>query len=220
MHGRVQYPETIEPLVQFIEETPPGEILDRTLEKLRAGVAAKTMLTASALAVIRSADLPPGHHGGPLHPLAGLHAITKLVGRLEGEERFLPVLQHVALSNKHINDPVTWPFSLLEFAPLDPTAPTSAGRPIWPMTARRDRHGGRRGDQGGLPEGVQPRREQQGGPHLPVAVGHMSRAIEAFDLLMSVAHPEECARRPLLPVPRLPVARAWRPLGDRASSRC
>ena len=42
-------------------------------------------------------------------------------GRLEGEDRFLPVLQHVALSNKHINDPVTSPFSLLEFAPLDPT---------------------------------------------------------------------------------------------------
>ena len=39
MHGRVQYPETIEPLVQFIEQTPPAEILDRTLDKLRAGVA-------------------------------------------------------------------------------------------------------------------------------------------------------------------------------------
>ncbi len=107
MHARVQYPETIEPLVQFIEQTPPAEILDRTLEKLRAGVPPKTMLTASALAVIRSADLPPGHHGGPLHPLAGLYAITNLVGRLEGEDRFLPVLQHVALSNKHVNDPVT-----------------------------------------------------------------------------------------------------------------
>ena len=60
MHGRVQYPETIEPLVQFIEQTPPGEILDRTLEKLRAGVAPNTMLTASALAVVRSADLHIG----------------------------------------------------------------------------------------------------------------------------------------------------------------
>jgi len=113
MHQRVQYPETIEPLVQFIEQTPPAEILDRTLDKLRAGVAPQTMLTASALAVVRSADLPPGHHGGPLHPLAGLHALTNLVGRLDGEDRFLPVLQHVALSNKHINDPVTSPSSRL-----------------------------------------------------------------------------------------------------------
>ena len=34
MHQRVQYPESIEPLVQFIETTPPSEIIDRTLEKL------------------------------------------------------------------------------------------------------------------------------------------------------------------------------------------
>jgi hypothetical protein len=127
MHQRVQYPAAIEPLVQFIEQTPPAEIVDRTLEKLRAGLEPKTMLTASALAVVRSADLPPGHHGGPLHPIAGLHAITNLVNRLEGEEKFLPIVQHVALSNKHINDPVTSPFSLLEFAPLDPSG-TLVGR--------------------------------------------------------------------------------------------
>ena len=75
MLNRVQFPESIEPLVQFIEETPRAEILDRTLEKLRAGVSVETMLTASALAVTRSSDLPPGHHGGPLHPGAGLYAI-------------------------------------------------------------------------------------------------------------------------------------------------
>ncbi len=173
MHARVQYPETIEPLVQFIEQTPPTEILDRTLDKLRAGVAPKTMLTASALAVVRSADLPPGHHGGPLHPLAGLHAITNLVGRLKGEDRFLPVLQHVALSNKHINDPVTSPYSLLEFAPLDPDRHRHqpVGRPCGGRLGRDHHRGRHRGGQGGLPQGVQPRREQQGRPHLPVAVG-------------------------------------------------
>ena len=68
MPQRIQYPDAIEPLVQFIEETPPGEILDRALEKLRAGVSPQTMLTASALAVTRSTEMPPGHHGGPLHP--------------------------------------------------------------------------------------------------------------------------------------------------------
>src|SRR5579864_1326643 len=110
---RVQYSDTIEPLVQFIEDTPPAEIIDRTLEKLRDGVSTQTMLTASALAVTRSSDLPPGHHGGPLHPLAGLYAVTNLVARLEGEERFVPVLQHVALSNKHINQPDMGPYQLL-----------------------------------------------------------------------------------------------------------
>ena len=119
MPNRVQFADAIEPLVQFIEETPPSEIVDRTLEKLRAGVPARTMLTASAMAVARSSDLPPGHHGGPLHPLAGLYAVSKLVARLEGEQSFVPVLQHVALSNKHIHHPAMGPYSLLEFEPLD-----------------------------------------------------------------------------------------------------
>src|ERR1700753_2158829 len=94
----VRYDESIEPLVQFIENTPRDKIVDGTLAKLREGVPTRTMRTASALAVTRSSDLPPGHHGGPLHPLAGLYALTKLVDRLEGDEKFLPVLQHVALS--------------------------------------------------------------------------------------------------------------------------
>lgn len=74
MHQRVQFSEDIEPLVQFVEETDPSDIVDETLVKLRDGVSARTMLTASALAVTRSSDIPPGHHGGPLHPLVGLHA--------------------------------------------------------------------------------------------------------------------------------------------------
>jgi hypothetical protein len=115
----VQFSSEIEPLVQFIEETPPSEIIDQTLAKLRAGVPIKTMLTASALAVTRSSDLPPGHHGGPLHPLVGLHALHNLVERLEGENRFLPVLQHIALSNKHIHHPAMGPYALLDFEPVD-----------------------------------------------------------------------------------------------------
>src|SRR5262249_51776187 len=116
---RVQYPSTVEPLVQFIEDTSPDEIVDRTLEKLRAGVPIEKMLTASALAVTRSTEMPPGHHGGPLHPLAGLYAISKTIERLEGEEKFVPVLQHVALTNKHIHHPAMGPYSLFEFEPED-----------------------------------------------------------------------------------------------------
>src|SRR5256886_3675331 len=116
---RVQYPTDIEPLVQFIEETPPSEILDRALEKLRAGVSISTMLMASALAVTRSTEMPPGHHGGPLHPLAGLYPVTKLVERLEGEQRYLPVLPHVALSNKPIDHLAMGPYQLLEYEPHD-----------------------------------------------------------------------------------------------------
>ena len=119
MPTRVKFADEIEPLVQFIEETDPSEIVDQTLVKLRSGVPIRTMLTASALAVTRSSDLPPGHHGGPLHPLVGLHALHHLVERLEGDNRFLPVLQHIALSNKHIHHPAMGPYALLDFAPHD-----------------------------------------------------------------------------------------------------
>src|SRR5438309_11798314 len=130
MPQRVQYSAAIEPLVQFIEETPPAEIVDRTLEKLRAGVPTGEMLTASALAVTRSTEMPPGHHGGPLHPLAGLYALTKLIERLEGEDRFIPVVQHVALSNKHINHPAMGPYQLLEYEPENPGG-VEAAKAAW-----------------------------------------------------------------------------------------
>jgi len=119
MHTRVRYSDEIEPLVQFIEETAPSEIIDQTLAKLRAGVPIKTMLTASALAVIRSSDLPPGHHGGPLHPLVGIHAVRHIAERLSPENCYLPVLQHVALSNKHIHHPGMGPYTLPDFEPID-----------------------------------------------------------------------------------------------------
>ena len=136
MPQRVQYSADIEPLVQFIEDTPPVEILDRTLEKLRAGVPIPTMLMASALAVTRSTEMPPGHHGGPLHPLAGLYPVTKLVERLEGEQRYLPVLQHVALSNKHINHPAMGPYQLLEYEPHD-VGDFEAAKAAWLMAVGR-----------------------------------------------------------------------------------
>ena len=169
MLNRVQYPAAIEPLVQFIEETPPGEILDRALEKLRAGVSTETMLTASALAVTRSTEMPPGHHGGPLHPLAGLYAVTKLVERLEGEENFVPVLQHVALTNKHIHHPAMGPYQLPEFAPLDA--------------------GGVEGSKAAFLMAVQ-RGEWNQSDHLFQYLWQNAPTTELFDLLMTVAIPK------------------------------
>src|SRR5512139_2381098 len=102
-----------------MEETPRSQIIAGTLEKLRGGVPIPTMLQASALAVTRSSDLPPGHHGGPLHPLVGIHALHHTVERVGGEARFRPVLQHVALSHKHIHHPKMGPYSLTDAEPLD-----------------------------------------------------------------------------------------------------
>ena len=119
MHRPVRFSDDIEPLVQFVEETDPGRILEATLGKLRDGLPVKKLLTASALAVTRSSDLPPGHHGGPLHPLVGIHALHNTVERVAGEQRFLPILQHVALSNKHINHPGMGPYILADAEPVD-----------------------------------------------------------------------------------------------------
>jgi hypothetical protein len=166
---RVQYPADIEPLVQFIEDTPPAEILDRTIEKLREGVSTETMLTASALAVTRSSDLPPGHHGGPLHPLAGLYALSNLVGRLEGEDKFVPVLQHVALSNKHLNAPETSPYQLLEFSPLE-FDDFEAAKAAFLLACSRG--------------------ESLKADHIYQWMWENVPHIEAFDLLMSIAIPK------------------------------
>jgi hypothetical protein len=169
MPNRVQFSDAIEPLVQFIEDTPPSEILDRTLDKLRSGVPTKTMLTASALAVVRSTDLPPGHHGGPLHPLVGLHALTQLIGRLEGEERFVPVLQHVALSNKHIHHPAMGPYALMEFEPED-AGGVEATKAAFLAACNRG--------------------ESNKADHLFLWLWDNMPRIEALDLLLSVAIPK------------------------------
>jgi hypothetical protein len=110
----VRYPEHVEPLVQFVEETTPEHIVARTHDRLAAGTPVKDMLLASALAVVRSSDLPPGHHGGPLHPLAGLHAVRHSAARLPRQYAPLPVIQNVAVANKHIHSPAMGPYILAE----------------------------------------------------------------------------------------------------------
>ena len=118
MAQRVAYPDHIEPLVQLVEETPPERIVARAHDLLVGGTGFRDMLLASALAVVRSSDLPPGHHGGPLHPLAGLHAVRHVAARLPGEYAMLPVIQHVAVANKHIHSPAMGPFILADARPV------------------------------------------------------------------------------------------------------
>ena len=118
MHKPVVYPDHIEPLVQFVEDTAPEKIVAKTYEKLQSGTPVKEMLLASALAVSRSSDLPPGHHGGPLHPISGLHAVHNIAERLTGEYAAMPVVQNVALSNKHIHSFSMGPYILAEAEPM------------------------------------------------------------------------------------------------------
>ena len=53
----------------------------------------------------RSTDLPHSHHGGPVHTVSGLYDISHLSERNTGAKSFLPIIQSVALANKHIHSP-------------------------------------------------------------------------------------------------------------------
>ena len=133
----VRYPDSIEPLVQFVEETAPEQIVARTHDRLAAGTPMKDMLLASALAVVRSSDLPPGHHGGPLHPLAGLHAVRHIATRLPGEFARLPIIQNVAVANKHIHSPAMGPYILAHAEPVSERDDVEATLEAFRMAAGR-----------------------------------------------------------------------------------
>jgi len=105
MHPTIQLPEAIERDVRFVEETPPAAIVHATLRRLQEGTPPDRLLAAAALAVSRSTELPPDHHGGPVHPIAGLHAVRSIAARLDGQHAWLPIVQSVALANKHVNAP-------------------------------------------------------------------------------------------------------------------
>jgi hypothetical protein len=86
----VRVPASIESLVHFVEETDPTEMLSATVAKLQSGVSSRDLLAGAAVAVARSTDLPPGHHGGPVHPISGIHAVYHLSERLSGDLHLFP----------------------------------------------------------------------------------------------------------------------------------
>jgi hypothetical protein len=118
MFAPIRYPERLEPLVRTIEDTPPGDIVAAIFAELRAGRSVDELLLASAFGVMRSCDVPPVHHGGPVHPIAGLHAIRHMATRLPGHWALVPVIQCVALANRHIQLLNCGPFILSEEAPV------------------------------------------------------------------------------------------------------
>ncbi len=136
----LQLPATIEPLVTLVEQTPPERIVEESLAALRAGTPPRALLTASALAVSRSSELPADHHGGPVHPVSGIHGVYQLSRRLTGDARFLPILQNVALANKHIHDVETGPTAMLELEPLEAEAGGSETTAQAFVTALAQRH--------------------------------------------------------------------------------
>ena len=136
----LQLPTTVEALVLLVEQTPSERIVEETLESLRAGTPPRDMLTASALAVSRASELPADHHGGPVHPVSGIHGVHHLSRRLTGDARFLPIVQNVALANKHIHDVETGPTAMLALEPLEAEAGASQTTAQAFVTAMAQRH--------------------------------------------------------------------------------
>lgn len=116
MAGLLRFDDSTEALVRFVEDTPPDDIVAATCARLRGGAPVGDMLAAAGLAVSRSTELPPSHHGGPVHPVAGLHAVKRLGDRLDGAAALLPAVQSVALANKHVHAPEMGPGAMPRIA--------------------------------------------------------------------------------------------------------
>ena len=119
MFKPIQFRPEVEHLVRFVEETEPAKIVEETLAKLRGGTSPDELITASALAIVRSTELPPNHHGGPVHPISGIHAVHNVSKRLSGELAYLPVIQHTTLCNNHCHSLLMGPYLMPEIQPRE-----------------------------------------------------------------------------------------------------
>ena len=119
MFKPIQFRSEVEALVRFVEETDPAQIVEATLAKLRAGTTPDELITANALAIVRSTDLPPNHHGGPVHPISGVHAVRNVSQRLSGELAYLPIIQHTTLCNNHCHSLLMGPYLMAEIQPRE-----------------------------------------------------------------------------------------------------
>ena len=108
--------------------------------------------------------------------------------RLEGEQSFVPVLQHVALSNKHIHDPAMGPYSLLEFEPMD-AGGVEATKEAFLAAVKRG--------------------ETNKADHCFLWLWKNIPPVEALDLLLTVAIPEERHGRSLLHLSGLHLGGRW-----------
>lgn len=109
----IRLPEPMEGLVHFIEETAPERIIGATLERLAKDCDSHALYAASAVAISRSSEIQIDHHGGPLHHVAGLHAIMDAGRRAGGALGRLAVVQATALANRNIHAPEMGPAVML-----------------------------------------------------------------------------------------------------------
>ncbi len=126
MFKAIEFQSDVEEMVRFVEETDPADIVAKTYQKLKAGSSGGGLLRASTLAVVRSTELPPQHHGGPVHPVCGVHAVQNVSERLTGELSFLPIIQHTVLCNNHVHSIQMGPYLMPVIEPM-PGVPGDIG---------------------------------------------------------------------------------------------
>jgi hypothetical protein len=166
----VAFDEALEPLVRFVEDTEPADMVAESCKRLGGGVTPERLLEAAALAVSRSTVLPPSHHGGPVHPVAGLYAIAKLGARLAGPGARLPAIQSLALANKHVHAPHMGPGAMPAIEPGELKAMNVAEL------------------QAGLHEALQKRLAAAAERHL-VALLEVAEPVQILDVLLRTALP-------------------------------
>ena len=108
----VEFNEPTASLIKLVETTHPDNMIGAAIQTLRDGTTTDDILAAAGLAVSCCTELPPGHHGGPVHPVSGLFAARGLSKRLPGERAYLPTIQSVALANTHIHTDYMGPGSM------------------------------------------------------------------------------------------------------------
>ena len=114
----VAFEPAMERLARFVEETPPDEIVGKSLALLQAGERPERLAAAAGLAVSRSTEVGAYHHGGPVHPVSGLHAVFGLTGRAPSALRLVPTVQAVSLANQHIHSPSMGPAAMCVLQPM------------------------------------------------------------------------------------------------------
>ena len=114
----VSFEPAMERLARFVEETPPERIVAQSLALLQAGEAPERLAAAAGLAVSRSTEVGAYHHGGPVHPVSGLHAVLGLTRRASASLRLVPSVQAVSLANQHIQSPSMGPAAMCVLQPL------------------------------------------------------------------------------------------------------
>ena len=181
---RIRFPEPMETTVRLIEETAPTRLIAAARARMAATSPAH-IAAASVLAVCRSSEIQIDHHGGPLHPVAGLHALLDAGARAGMAE--VAALQSAALCNRHIHAPEGGPYEMPELSPkavapdaaaflaaLDHLLPGLAEKHLVALLAA-----GKRADALGAMIEVAIRR-QPVDDHYPIYLVHTMRTLDAI----------------------------------------